>query len=110
MLRSVPQMLRALFVSAALLVVSNLAPAFAGPTPGGDLETCRNRQAEDKAARAEACERVIAGGQTTGKDLAVAYAVRAQTFGQKRNYDKAIAAFSAAHDADPDDANYINSR
>jgi len=103
-------MLRALFVSAALLVASMLTPALAGPTLGDDMETCRNRQADDKAGRLEACERVIAGGQASGKDLAIAYAVRGQTFGQKRNYDKAIAAFDAAHTADPDEANYINAR
>jgi len=103
-------MLRALFVSAALLVASTLTPALAGPTLGDDMETCRNRQADDKAGRLEACERVIAGGQASGKDLAIAYAVRGQTFGQKRNYDKAIAAFDAAHTADPDEANYINAR
>ena len=82
----------------------------AGPTLADDLETCRNKQTEAKAERLDACERLIAGGKTTGKDLALAYAVRGQTFGQKRNYDKAIAAFNAAHDADPDEANYINAR
>jgi tetratricopeptide (TPR) repeat protein len=103
-------MLHACLISAVLLVASTRTPALAGPTLGDDMETCRNKQTDDKAARLEACERVIAGGQATGKDLAIAYAVRGQTFGQKRNYDKAIAAFSAAHDADPDEANYINGR
>jgi tetratricopeptide (TPR) repeat protein len=103
-------MLRALFLSAVLLAVATVTPAVAGPTLGDDLETCRNKQAEDKAVRQEACERLIAGGQTSGKDLALAYAVRGQSFEQKRNYDKAIVAFNAAHDADPDEANYINAR
>ncbi len=103
-------MLRTLFVSAVILVISAVRPAVAGPTLADDLETCRNKQTEDKAGRLEACERVIAGGQATGKDLALAYAVRGQEFQRKRNYDKAIAAFSAAHDADPDEANYINAR
>jgi tetratricopeptide (TPR) repeat protein len=103
-------MLRAFFVSAVILVVSTLRPAMAGPTLADDMETCRNKQTEDKAARLGACERVIAAGQASGKDLALAYAVRGQEFQRKRNYDKAIAAFSAAHDADPDDANLIHAR
>jgi tetratricopeptide (TPR) repeat protein len=103
-------MLRALFVSAVLLVVATLRPAIAGPTLADDMELCRNKQTDDKAARLDACERVIAAKQAPGKDMALAYAVRGQEFQRKRNYDKAIAAFSAAHDADPDEANYINAR
>ena len=68
-------MLRALFVSAVILVVSTVRPAMAGPTLADDLGTCRNKQTEDKAARLDACERVIAAGQASGKDLALAYAV-----------------------------------
>lgn len=96
-------MLRVLFASAVLLSMS-------GPALADDIETCRDRQSEDKAARLEACEKVIAAGQATAKDLALAQAVRGQAFRGKRNYDKAIAAFSAAHDADPDDPAYINAR
>ncbi len=96
-------MLRVLFASAVLL-------SMAGPALADDIETCRDRQSEDKAARLEACEKVIAAGQATAKDLALAQAVRGQAFRGKRNYDKAIAAFSAAHDADPDDPAYINAR
>jgi tetratricopeptide (TPR) repeat protein len=103
-------MLRALFVSAVLLVVATVTPAVAGPRLGDDMETCRNRQSEDKAARLDACERVIAAGKASGKDLAWAYSARGESFAQKRNYDKAIAAYNAAHDADPDEANYINAR
>ena len=103
-------MLRAFLVSTALLVVSAVTPAVAGPTLSDDLETCRNKQAEDKAARVQACERVIADGQASAKDLALANAVRGQAFQLKRNYDKAIAAFSAAHDADPDDMNILHAR
>ena len=103
-------MLRALIVSAVLLIASNVAPATAGLTLGDDMETCRDRQAEDKAARLQACERVIAGGQAAGKDLALAYAVRGQEFQRKHQPEKAIAAFSAAHDADPDDTNIIYAR
>ena len=96
-------MLRVLFASAVLL-------SMAGPALADDIETCRDRQSEDKAARLEACEKVIAAGQATAKDLALAQAVRGQAFRGKRNYDKAIAAFSAAHDADPEDPAYINAR
>lgn len=103
-------MLRALLVSIVLLAGSAVAAAVAGPPPGDDLETCRNRQTEDKAARLASCERLIAAGQTSGKDLAVAYAVRGQAFQLKRNYDRAIAAFSAAHDANPDEPAIINAR
>jgi tetratricopeptide (TPR) repeat protein len=103
-------MLRAFLLPIILLAVSTVAPAIAGPTLSDDLETCRNKQAEDKAGRVQACERVIAGGQATGKDLAQANAVRGQAFMQKHAHDKAIAAFSAAHDADPDDPNFLYAR
>jgi tetratricopeptide (TPR) repeat protein len=103
-------MLRAFLLPMVLLAVSSVAPAIAGPTLSDDLETCRNKQAEDKAGRVQACERVIAGGQATGKDLAQANAVRGQAFMQKHAHDKAIAAFSAAHDADPDDPNFLYAR
>jgi tetratricopeptide (TPR) repeat protein len=103
-------MLRAFLVPTVLLVISAVMPAVAGPTLSDDLETCRNKQAEDKAARVQACERVIADGQASAKDLGLANAVRGQAFMQKRNYDKAIAAFSAAHDADPDDVNILYAR
>ncbi len=89
--------------------------AIAGPALADDMETCRDKQTEAKA-RLEACENVLGAAQApgkdlmSGKDLALAYAVRGQAFRLKRNYDKAIAAFSAAHDADPDDPVYINAR
>src|SRR5580692_10640270 len=103
-------MLRAFFVSAVIWALSNVTPAIAGPTLGDDMELCRDKQAEDKAARLQACERVVAGGQASGKDLAIANAVRGQDFQRKRRYDKAIAAFDAAHAADPDEPTYINAR
>jgi hypothetical protein len=63
-------MLRVLFVSAILLVVSSIVPAMAEPEPADDLATCRDRQA-DAALRLTACEKLIAAGQVTGKDLAL---------------------------------------
>jgi tetratricopeptide (TPR) repeat protein len=95
-------MLRALFVSAVLV-------ALAGPALADDMDTCRDRQTEAKA-RLDACENVIAAAQVSGKDLAIAYDVRGQALLLKRNSDKAIAAYEAAHAADPDNPNYINGR
>jgi tetratricopeptide (TPR) repeat protein len=102
------QMLRASILS-ALTLVTFIMPAIAGPELANDMDACRDRQTEAKA-RLDACEKAIAAGQVSGKDLAVAYAVRGQAFILKRAYDKAIAAFDAAHTADPDATPYINSR
>ena len=102
-------MLRVLIASAVMLVVASATAAMADPTPGNDLETCRDRQTEAKA-RLDACEKVIAAGQVTGKELAGALSVRGNALMTKRDYDKAIAAFSAAHDADPDNVGIIDAR
>ncbi len=95
-------MLRALLIPAVVL-------AMTGPAFADDLETCRDRQAEAKA-RLDACEKVIASGQASGKDLGIALAVRGNALLTRRDNDKAIVAFSAAHDADPDNVLYLNSR
>jgi tetratricopeptide (TPR) repeat protein len=95
-------MLRGLFAAI-------LALAFAGPALADDLETCRDRQADAKA-RLDSCEKLITAGQLTGKDLAVALSVRGNALMIKHDNDKAIAAFSAARDADPDNFVYLNSR
>jgi tetratricopeptide (TPR) repeat protein len=100
--RSFPPMLRAFIASAVLL-------AIAGPALADDLEACRDRQAEAKA-RLDACEKAIASGQASGKDLATAHFVRGNALLTRRDNDKAIAAFGAAHDADPDNVVYLNSR
>jgi tetratricopeptide (TPR) repeat protein len=102
-------MLRALLVSAVLLAGSTPTPAMADPTLGNDVETCRDRQTEPKA-RQDACEKVIAGGQASGKDLAIALAIRGNALMTKGDNDKAIAAFNAAHDADPDNVAIIDAR
>lgn len=44
------------------------------------------------------------------KSKAAAFGFRGDTLNKKRDYDGAIAAFSAAHDADPDSVSYLNSR
>jgi tetratricopeptide (TPR) repeat protein len=102
-------MLRVLFVSAILLVVSSIVPAMAEPEPADDLATCRDRQA-DAALRLTACEKLIAAGQVTGKDLGLALCVRGNTLLAKRDTDKAIAAFGAALDADPENVGCLISR
>src|SRR3977135_4168759 len=103
MRRSVPQMLRGFFPMIVALVVTG--PALAA----GDIDTCRDAGAEP-APRLAACESVIADEAITGKSKAAAFSFRGETLIKKRDYDGAIAAFSAAHDADPDNVSYLNSR
>lgn len=88
------EMLRALFVSMVML-------ALAGPALADDMDVCRDRQTEAKA-RLDACEKAIAEGQTSRKDLSIALGARGYAFAAKHEYDKAIEAYSAAHDADPE--------
>ncbi len=95
-------MLRALFVSAAVV-------AIAGPALADDLDLCRDRQTEAKA-RLDACEKIVAAGQATAKDLGIANFVRGQAFVSKGNNDRAVAAFDAAHAADPDALEYVTWR
>ncbi len=95
-------MSRSLFGLIGILLV-------AGPALADDLETCRDRQADAKL-RLAACENLIAAGQLTGKDLAAGLAVRGNALLVKRDNDKAIAAYSAALEADPDNASYLISR
>src|SRR5665213_2587671 len=97
-------MLRVLFASALALLAA--APALAD-----DMEICRDKDKQvDPKARLDACERIIATGQATGKDLAAALFGRGIALVGKRDYDKAIVAFSAAHDADPDSTGMIDWR
>jgi tetratricopeptide (TPR) repeat protein len=103
------QMWRALLALSVIGVASAVAPAVAGPELDDDIATCRERQPDAKT-RVDACERVVAAGRTTGKDLAVANYVRGQWFRTKRNYDKAVSAFDAAHAADPDNPDYVTFR
>jgi tetratricopeptide (TPR) repeat protein len=101
-------MLRAFFLSAVLLAVSGLAPATAQPAPADDLAVCRDGKAE-AALRLAACEKLIAG-KVTGKDLGQALLVRGNALLAKRDTDKAIAAFGAALDADPENIGALTSR
>ena len=95
-------MLRALLLLAATLTI-------AGPARADDIDTCRDRQAEAKA-RLAACENLIVAGKVTGKDLANAQSVRGNAQLARHDQDNAIAAFGAAHDADPDNIGYLISR
>ena len=101
-------MLRILLLP-ALLLLSIVPPALALPELGDDPTICRDRQSDAKL-RLDACERLIAAGSVTGKDLAAALDVRGDALLAKRDYDKAIAAFSDALKADPDDVRALDGR
>jgi tetratricopeptide (TPR) repeat protein len=92
-----------------VLVVSAVALAFAAPVRADDMDICRDKEVDPKA-RLDACEKIIAAGQATGKDLAAALFGRGIVLVGKRDYDKAIVALSAAHDADPDNTGIIDWR
>jgi Flp pilus assembly protein TadD, contains TPR repeats len=96
-------MLRGLFLIVVALVAAGPARA------AGDIDTCRDNGAEP-AARQAACESVIADDKITGKSKTYAFWFRGEALLKKRDNDGAIAAFSAAHDGDPDNVNYLNSR
>ena len=96
-------MLRAFFAGVVMLAVAS--PALAA----GDIDTCRDSAAEPPA-RLAACEAVIADDRITGKPRASAFWLRGDALMKKRDYDGAVAAFSAARDADPDNVVYLNSR
>ena len=96
-------MLRGFFLIFATLFLAG--PALAA----GDIDTCRDNAAEP-VARLAACESVIADDKSASKSRAFAFWFRGDALNKKRDYDGAIAAYSAAHDADPDNVGYINSR
>ncbi|WP_414642348.1 hypothetical protein [Bradyrhizobium sp.] len=85
-------MWRSLLLSLVVLGPLSLS-ALAGPELGDDIATCRQRGG-DLRARADACERLILDGKATGKDLALAYAIRGSVLFTKRNIDKAIEAYN----------------
>lgn len=95
-------MLRAFFLSIGLSVVA--ASAWAG-----DVETCRDNQAE-ATARLTACNAVIADDKVTGKPKAYATWYFGDSLLKKRDYDGALAAFNKALELDPDNAVILNSR
>ena len=102
-------MMRAWFVLSVIWIASAVAPVFAGPELDDDLGMCRQPQPDPKS-RLDACEKVIAGGEASGKDLATAYHIRGNALFAKRATDKAIEAYSKALEIDPDDAGILNAR
>ncbi|WP_315721677.1 MULTISPECIES: caspase family protein [unclassified Bradyrhizobium] len=92
-----------------LLLIVPVLPAFAGPVLSDDPAVCRSRQAE-LATRASACERLLEGGNLTGKDLALALDIRGLVALNKHEDDKAIEALTAALAADPDNVTILNRR
>jgi tetratricopeptide (TPR) repeat protein len=106
-------MLRA-FLFLTLPLLSIVSPALAGPELGNDVAACRERPGDpkqnDPKPRLDACERVIASGQAAPKDLAFALGIRGNALLAKRDYDKAIAAFTDALKADPENVGIIDVR
>ncbi|MEH2620135.1 caspase family protein [Bradyrhizobium sp. AZCC 1620] len=96
-------MLRALLLGLVMLVAASPVRA------AGDVETCRNSTAEP-AARLAACESVIADEKITGPSRAAAVWYRGDSLVKKRDYDGAIAAFTASHEIAPQNVNVINAR
>jgi tetratricopeptide (TPR) repeat protein len=95
-------MLRAVSL-AILTLLSIVVPAAADPQLADDITVCRDRQSDLKS-RLASCEKLLAGGTLTGKDLAIALNVRGNGFMARRDIDKAIIAYNSAVDADPDNA------
>ena len=106
-------MLRALLFP-TLLLLSFSSQALAGPELGDDVAACRERPGDPKQSdpkvRLDACERVIASGQAAAKDLGFALAARGDALLAKRDYDKAITAFTDGFKADPDNVRNIDGR
>ena len=95
-------MLRTAFL-AIFTLLSIAVPARADPQLNDDLTACRDRQSELKT-RLVSCEKLIAGGTLRGRDLAIALNVRGNGFMARRDIDRAITAYNAALDADPDNS------
>ena len=96
-------MLRALLMGLVMLAAAGPARA------AGDTDTCRNSTAEP-ATRLVACESVIADETITGTSRAAAFWFRGDSLMKKRDYDGAIAAFTASHEISPQNINVINAR
>ena len=96
-------MLRTLLLGLVMLAATGPAQA------AGDIDTCRNATAEP-VARLAACESVIADEKITGPSRAAAFWYRGDSLVKKRDYDGAIAAFTASHEIAPQNINVINAR
>jgi tetratricopeptide (TPR) repeat protein len=98
-------MLRAVCL-ATVTLLSIAVPAAADPQLADDITVCRDRQADLKT-RLGSCERLLAGGTLTGKDLAIALNIRGMACMARNDIDKAIAAYNSAADADHDNASTL---
>jgi tetratricopeptide (TPR) repeat protein len=100
-------MWRALCLIFAWLSIT--VPAIAEPQPTDDVSVCREHQ-EDFRARLAACEKLLAAGTLKGKDLAIALGVRGHGFMVRNDTGKAIVAYTAALEADPDNVLVLSER
>ena len=99
-------MLRGFFLFVVFpFVIASAAAALAA----GDIDACRDAAAEPAALLA-ACESVIADDKITGPSRAAAFWYRGDSLVKKRDYDGAIAAFTASHEIAPQNINVINAR
>src|ERR1700682_6294156 len=73
---------------AVLMLVGLLVPAVAD-----DRSTCLNTRGEEAIA---ACSRAIASGSVVGRDLAIAFNNRGDSYRIKGDYDRAIVDFNEA--------------
>ena len=96
-------MLRALILSIGLSLAATSALA------AGDLDTCRDNQAE-AAARLTACNAIIADAKAPPKPKAFAHWYLADTLIKKRDYDGALATIAKGFELDPDSALLLNVR
>jgi tetratricopeptide (TPR) repeat protein len=82
-------------------------PAAENPAANADAASCRNSSGDAAIA---ACNRAIASGRFTGRDLAQLFDKRGNERAGKPDWDGAIEDYSAAIKADPNDALAFSNR
>ncbi len=92
-----------------VILVTGASAAMADPPGADDLAVCRDRQA-DLQVRAPACENLLKADKVSGKDKAIALSAVGNALLNKRDYDRAIEAFSSSLDLDPSNVGAINLR
>src|SRR5262245_10529468 len=90
-------MVRTILCAAVMAVVLTLT-AFAGPNPRNDFDICEKASGDIAIA---ACDRAIASGKFTGRELAALYTNRGVEWRAKGNLDRAIADYTEAIRIDP---------